>query len=897
VKPERWGQIDKLFQAALALDPADRSAFLDHACKGDESLKKEVESLIASHDSAGSFMSSPAIEANPSLIATDDTDSIFKQPVGPYSILSLLGAGGMGEVYLAVDTRLGRKVALKLLPDLFTRDEQRVLRFQQEARAASALNHPNIITIHDIGESAGRHFIATEFVDGETLRQRMAGGRMSLAESLDIAAQVASALSTAHQAGIIHRDIKPENIMLRPDGLVKVLDFGLAKLGGGQTITSGTQATIMARVDTEPGTVMGTANYMSPEQARGQAVDGRTDIFSLGAVVYEMVAGKPPFEAESTSDVIAAILVKDPAPLARYEPESPAELQRIVTKALAKDREERYQTVKDFLIDLRNLKEGLTSEARTEEVGGPGATSEPAAINTAKQEAVRLTSRAGYLAAGGKRHKSIAAVALAALVIAAVALIYFNRGGGQKPIDSLAVLPFVNGSDDPNAEYLSDGITEAIIYNLSQLPNLRVMSLSSVSSYKVRDPQGELPNPQEAGTNLNVRAVLVGKVAQRGDSLSITVELVDALDNRVLWGQQYNRKMTDILAMQQDISREITDRLRLRLSGEEQRQLARSYTDNPEAYRLYLLGRYFWNKRTGEAVNKGIEYFEQATRLDPGYALAYSGLADSYYNLAGVDSSQPPLPYFLKARDAAVKAVELDDGLAEAHTSLGAVREWFEWDMAAAEREYRRALELNPGYATGHHRYGVFLAFSGRLDEALAEFNRALQIEPISLIINNDLAMVYYFMGDYDRAIEQAKRTIEIDPTFHRTYGALAAHYTAKKMYDEAIAELQERHPIPDGYMTKLALGRVYAKSGRRAEAMKLLGEIEALSRRRYLPPGGVAGLYAALGYKDRALALVERGIVERSWFIRRIAVDPADAELRSDPRVLDLLRRAGVVQ
>jgi serine/threonine-protein kinase len=885
MKPERWQQVDKLLQAALALDPADRASFLNHACKSDAALRQEIDSLLASHERAGSFIESPAIEASPSLIVTNAADSILEQPIGPYRILSHLGSGGMGEVYLAQDARLGRKVALKILPDYFTTDEQRVKRFEQEAQAASALNHPNIITIYDIGEVEGRHFIATEYIEGQTLRQRIASHKFSLNEALDVAAQAAGALAAAHQAGIVHRDIKPENIMLRPDGLVKVLDFGLAKLTGARHLAPGTQAPTVAKFETEPGTIVGTANYMSPEQARGQAVDARTDIFSLGAVIYEMVAGRAPFEGETSTDVIVSILEKEPPPLRRYEPDAPQELQRIVSKALAKDREERYQTIKDILIDLRKLREELAFEAKAVVTANqlPAETSEARA---------QTTSSAEYIVGALARNKSIALAALVALAIAVAAIIYFSRGGGQKPIDSLAVLPLANAGGDPNAEYLSDGITESIIYNLSQMPDLRVMSFSSVSSYKMRDPRS-------AGQDLNVRALLVGKLVQRGDGLSVSVELVDAEDNRVLWGQQYNRKLTDILAVQQEISSEISQKLRLRLSGEEQKQLTRSYTDNPEAYRLYLLGRYFWNKRREVSIRKAIEYFEQATHIDPNYALAYSGLADSYYNLSNTGPTQPPSNYYQKTKEAALRAVELDEGLAESHTSLGIVREWFEWDFAAAETEYKRALELNPGYAAAHHRYGVYLAFRGRFDEALAEFRQALQIEPLSLVINHDLAFVYHFMRDYDRAIEQTKKAIEIDPSWPRAHANLAIYYTEKDMYDEALAEIQK---LP-GDLNSSALGRdallgrIYAKQGRRAEAMKILKEMEGLSKQRYITPVAMVRLYTSLGYKDEAFAWVQKAYEERSWYIPRINIDPTDADLRSDPRVVDLLRRAGFPQ
>jgi serine/threonine-protein kinase len=909
--PERWQQVDRLFQAALALEPADRAAFLDHACKTDAALRSEVESLIASHDRAGRFISAPAIAANPSLIA-NTADSILQRQIGPYRILSPLGAGGMGEVFLAHDTRLGRKVALKLLPDYFTRDEQRVRRFQQEARAASALNHPNIITIYEIGESEGRHFIVAEFVEGETLRQTMAKGRSSLTEAIDIGMQAAGALAAAHQAGIVHRDIKPENLMVRPDGLMKVLDFGLAKLVEGQAIATGTQSPTVARVDTDPGTVMGTAHYMSPEQARGLAVDARTDLFSLGVVVYEMVAGRTPFAGDTSSDVIAAILKMEAPPLSEHRPDAPPELQWIVSKALRKDRDERYQTAKDLLGDLKNVREEIQLQAKLERSLSPASSGKAAAttssgealaettskqaIETGAARVAHATSSAEHLTSEIKEHKTAVALTLAILLIAVAALVYFSVGK-PKPIDSIAVLPFVNGSNDADAEYLSDGIAESLINSLSQLAKLRVVPRSTVFRYK-----GQAIDPQAVGRDLGVRAVLTGRVVQRGGTLNVQIELIDVASLSQLWGEQYNRKLSDILAVQQEISKEISEKLQLRLTGEEKRQLARSYTDNTEAYQLYLKGRYFWNKRTVAALTKGVEYFEQTTRLDPRYALAYSGLADAYVSLAINDGRQPPRDYLQKAKAAALQAIELDETLAEAHTSLGAVKEWFEWDWAAAESQYRRALELNPNYATAHHRYGVYLTFMRRLDEALAEFKHALEIEPLSLIINTDLAFVYSSMRDYDRAIEQVKKAIEIDPAYPRAHGILAGLYIDKGMYDEALTENQkmieaqieaQKGSDTQGLQGRPQLANIYAKQGRRAEALKILNELEELSKQRYVAPMTMARLYAALGDNDQAFAWVQKAYDERSPALITIATDPRGL-LRSDPRVADLLRRAG---
>ena len=904
MKPERWQQVDELFHAALALEPAARAAFLDHACKDDPALRRDVESLIASHDSARSFISSPAVEAAAPLLADDKTDSLVQLAIGPYRILSRIGAGGMGEVYLARDSRLARKVALKLLPDYFTRDEQPVKRFKQEAQAASALNHPNIITIHDIGQAEGRHFIATEFVEGETLRKRLANGRMSLSEALDVAAQVASALSAAHQSGIVHRDIKPENIMLRPDGIVKVLDFGLAKLTERRIPGVDTEA---LTVDTAPGTVMGTASYMSPEQARGREVDARTDIFSLGVVLYEMLAGRLPFKGETASDVIASILEKEPVPLSHHSPEAPAELQWIVSKGLRKEREDRYQTVREMLSDLKEVKEALQTQARLERSQRPEAstamgvatgsgqaiarTAHEPIVSTGEAAAARTTSSAEYLISAIKPHKrgALIGVALLALATAVAVYVYFNPEG--KTINSLAVLPFVNASDDANSEYLSDGIAESLINSISQLSNVKVMSRNSVFRYK-----GKETDAQAAGKELGVQAVLTGRVTPRGDSLSISVELVDARDNSHIWGEQYNRKLSDILAVQGEISKQITEKLRLRLTGQEQKLLAKRYTDNVEAYQLYLKGRYFWSKVTEEEIKKGTEYFQQAINLDPNYALAYAGLAISYEALASFFGFQSPQEFFLRSKAAAMKALEIDETLAEAHTALANYRLMYEWDWPGAEREYRRAIELNPNYAHAHQAFGLYFEALERFDEAIASRKRAQELDPLTPSTVADVGYPLYYARRHDQAIEHFRRALELDPNFSWSYLWIGQAYVQKRMYEEAITEIKKAITLlPDNPRAIATLGHAYAVSGKRGEARKVLDELYEQSKRRYVSPYFIAVIHTGLGEKGLAFTWLEKAREERHPYLTLLKVEPVFDGLRSDPRFRDLLRRVGL--
>ena len=617
--------------------------------------------------------------------------------LGRYEIRSKIGAGGMGEVYLAQDTKLDRKVALKILPAEVAADGDRMSRFIQEAKAASALNHPNIITIHEIDQTDSVHFIATEYIDGETLSQRMRAAPMKLGEVLDVAAQIASALSAAHAAGIVHRDIKPDNIMMRPDGVVKVLDFGLAKLTERPPDAIDTEAPTRAAVKTGPGIVMGTTAYMSPEQARGITVDERTDIFSFGVVLYETVTGRLPFEGSTSSEVLASILSeKEPQPLARYARDVPAELERIVEKALCKDRLERYQTVKDLLLDLKHLKQELEFERKRERSVPPKSKSAPA-LGEQTQERTVMDSVArstlnmsGTTTAIKVNHRNIVIIVAALSIIASAvgAYLYFARARSGA-INSVAVLPFANTSNDPNMEYLSDGISEALINSLTELQQLRVIARSTVFRYK-----GKEVDPQTIGRDLNVRALLMGRVRQTGDNLNIQVDLVDATTGAQLWGREYESKSADVLSVKQAIGREVTERLRLRLSGDEQRQLTKRDTTISESFQFYLRGRHYWNKRSAESIKKAIEQFQQAIDLDPNYALGYVGLADSYLQLeqyAGAPASE----IMPRARAAVDRALQLDDSLSEAHATSASINQKL-WRWTEAEEELKRAISLNP---------------------------------------------------------------------------------------------------------------------------------------------------------------------------------------------------------
>jgi len=815
--------------------------------------------------------------------------------LGRYEIRSKLGEGGMGEVYLAQDTKLDRKVALKVLLAKVAANQERMRRFVQEAKAASALNHPNILTIYEIDQTDSIQFIATEFIEGEMLRQHMRNAPLRVGEVLDVAAQVANALAAAHAAGIVHRDIKPENIMLRRDGIAKLLDFGLAKLTERPPPDSvDSEAQTRAIVETDPGVVMGTAIYMSPEQARGLNVDARTDIFSLGVLIYEMVAGRRPFEGSNTNEILASILSdKEHAPLARFARQVPAELERIVDKALRKDREERYQTIKDMLLDLKSLRHRLEFDAEVERSRPPemsnGQTTAVLAPSTLSGQRVQ-TIPTESLVGGIKHHRRILTLVLLGLIVTAIGLtylIYFALPTGK--IDSIAVLPLINASGDADTEYLSDGISEALINSLTELQQLRVVARSTAFRYKGREV-----DPLQVARELNVRAVLMGRVRQMGDTLTIQMDLVDASTGAQLWGKEYDRKVSDALSIKQAIAREVTEKLRLRLSGDEQRQLTKSDTTSAEAYQFYLRGRYYWNKRSAEGIRKAIEQFQQAIDGDPNYALAYVGLADCYLQLeqyAGVPASE----IVPKARAAAERALQLDDSLAEAHASSASIYQK-QWRWAEAEEEIKRAISLNPNYPSAHHWYAYYFYIMRQFDDAMREIKRAHELDPLSPVISENVANVYLLKNDLNLAVEQCQRTIELDPSFADAHYILGFAYLKQGRNEEATAEFQKAVELSHRAGTYLGnLGYCYAVTGKRAEALAILKELEEKYTKGESTGQFLAGVYAGLGDKDQAFAWLERDFQQHSGQLPTLTWRLHFEGLRADPRYADLVRRMGL--
>ena len=723
----------------------------------------------------------------------------------------------MGVVYKAQDTRLDRIVALKFLPGHLLCDEDAKARFVHEAKAASALNHTNITTIYEIDEAGGECFISMEYVEGKSLKELIKNKqtrKWDIPKIATLGVQMVEGLSKAHQKGIIHRDIKSDNIMLTNEGMVKIMDFGLAKLKGVSKVT-------------KAGTTLGTVSYMSPEQTRGEEVDHRTDIWSLGVILYEMITGQLPFKGDYEQAVVYSILNEEPKPITDLRPDLPGELEQIVNTALSKSPDSRYQKAGDILVDLRKLRKEL--------------------------EFVK------------------------------------EQPSAKRRQPSIAVLPFTNLSADPEQEYFCDGMAEEIINALTHIEGLRVVARTSAFAFKSKHE-----DIREIGRKLNVEILLEGSVRKAGSRLRITAQLVNVTDGYHLWSERYDREMEDVFAIQDEISLAIVNKLKL-LVGEKAK-LVKRHTDDLEAYNLYLKGRWFWNRRTEAGLKKAIEYLKQAIEKDPSYVLPYTGLADCY-NILGWYGYLPPKKAFPRAKAAAEKSLEMDDTLAEAHTSLATVREFYDWDWLAAEREYKRAIERNPSYAPAHHRYAEYLSYMGRHEESIAEVKRATELDPLSLIINAVVGEVYYFARQYDQAIEASQRVIEMDPSFVVAHFLLAFPYAQKAMYDEAIAEAQKAMDLAGGGIPLFVaqLGIIYSYSGKRDEAKKVLDELYELSKHRYVSPFYTALIYVGLGQKDQAFEWLEKAHEERDHPLETLKVEPMLDSVRSDPRYTALLKKMGL--
>jgi eukaryotic-like serine/threonine-protein kinase len=835
--------------------------------------------------------------------------------LGRYEIRSKLGAGGMGEVYLAQDTsELGRAVALKIVPAEVAKDKDRLQRFTQEARTVSNLNHPNILTVYEFGQTDSGSFIATEYIDGVTLREHLSGRRLKLIDILDLAIQIVAALNAAHEAGVTHRDLKPENVMVRRDHIVKVLDFGLAKLAAPSSSTEiDSEAGTKVMVQTEPGLVMGTVSYMSPEQSVGRDIDQRTDIWSFGVLLYEMLAGCVPFQGKDIHRQIIAIQETEPASLSQLVEGVPDRLEEIVAKCLAKNKDERYQTAKDLLIDLRNLRRKLDVDAEIERTvapefrstsgrashasteGSPQKFGVPPSggIATSKQTSppeggtpnTQPTSSAEYVVTGIKQHKLAAGIALLVLLAAITVTGFYLRGrNSHATIQSIAVMPFVNESGRAEFEYLSDGMTETLITSLSQIPNLNVKARSSVFRYK-----GKETNPKTLGQELNVQAVLNGRVAQHGDDLTLNLELVDVQTENVIWSEHYNRKQTDLVSLQSDIARDVSSKLKIKLSGADEQKLTRNYTQNAEAYKLYLQGRFYANRRTPKDSRKAIEYFQQAVNIDPNYPLAYTGLALGYSYLT-IYGDEPASDTFPKAREYSLKATELDSTLAEPHILLGLLKFLQDHDFAGWERESQQALAANPNSTDAHRLNGFRLMFLGRFEEALAEEQRALEIEPLSTAGNINYAYALFYSGRIDESEVQTKKAIELAPDFWMSHYYLYNVCRFKGNYAQAVEELAKSKELRDETEAARLIRESFAKGGWQGFLRAVTVEHVPMKMTAY----NMAGFYAETGDKDRAFAALNEALDKGDQFVGFVKIDPFMKPLRDDPRFQQFVKRVG---
>jgi serine/threonine protein kinase/Flp pilus assembly protein TadD len=872
--PERWEKIRELFHATFGRDADDRAAYLANACAADPSLQADVEKLISSHERARSFLE-PSETTQPA--AESRTILQSGALVGHYRVIEPIGHGGMGVVYKAEDLKLGRPVALKFLPATVVEDPQSLERFRREARAASALNHPNVCTIYAIEEDEGRPFIVMELLNGQTLAAYIDGGPVATARLVELSVQIADALQAAHQQGITHRDIKPGNIFVTDRGQAKILDFGLARINAApESPMDGFPCSTSPAADadssslTKPGRIMGTVPYVSPESLRGEQPDSRSDLFSLGTVLYEMATGHAAFSGapETTAD---AILHREPPSPLLLNPDLPSELGRIVSRALEKKREHRYQSAAEVKADLLRVGVGEGTELTGQ-------------LTFFRRKPDQLRRWATVLVLG-----IILAVSIPATLWKTRTRPESATSANPPQVSSIAVLPLENLTGDPSQDYFAEGLTDELITRLAHVHALRVISRTSVLQYKGR----RMPAPQ-IGKELNVDAIVEGTVVRSGTRARISSQLIQASTDRHLWADSYEGDLKDILRLQADVAGAIVSQIRINLTPNERNRLTSARQIDPEAYEAYLKGRWFFSKGLASR-RKAEEYFHQAIEKDPMYAEAYYWVS-LYYAMQESWDSGDPKESMPKARGAALKALELDDNLAEAHTALANVLYRYDWNWTEAEAEFKRALELNPSSSEAHRQYAIFLKSLRRFDDAIAEGTKGQTLDPVSPHVIGSLGLVFYFAREYDRAIEQARRALELDPNHNAPHELLGYAYGQNGNLPRAVEELEKAIALSGRKVVDLGiLGYTYARAGDQGRARRILDELKQSSAHSHVLNYGMAVIHAGLNEPEQALDWLEQGWRDHSFQLANLDVDPVWDSLRSHPRFRELVRRIGL--